>query len=590
MYCYTGVMRVFRYFIGILVLLAAVHLVPRVLACGQICGQTADCASCCDGFLPACSYTCQGVSYVGDTGNCNATILPSSGRTCNGTWGSWGPCGGGYQQRWCSNPSDLYQIQSCSVAGSSPAPTPTAPPGCSATTPVWPVPSLTAPANGSTTSINDPTLTWNLPAYGTGCPQTNLLILYIDTVNPPIAQAATLASTDTSYHFTTGSANTRYYWRLSALNGSNFAYSPTWSFVTPGTVDGTVYNDIDGNCSGTAGGFSGMTANYLSDVNSTNYAGAVSSANGTYSITGSPAGYGTLSLTGLPVGYVCSLCSGCTKGSVQSPSITNNFYITATRSGWWQAVGGDVYAGNAGPGVTVKSQLPTSSTRLIIAGGVTDQGALIKASSTAPTLGYGTQISDSQWSATSKYQGKTMNFDFFAANMGLTSSTVDYWSGSSNLTLPPATPVRDFYYNNPAGGEASITTPWTLTGSNSYVFFIDGDLRIAKNIVAPSGTFLAFIVNGDVTIDPTVTAISGLYVMDGQFRTESQIADDLQLTVNGSVVTWGGVNLLRDLGGNNISLPAEKFVYRPDFLVNMPAKMKSFSLNWQEVAPGTFGN
>jgi hypothetical protein len=84
--------------------------------------------------------------------------------------------------------------------------------------------------------------------------------------------------------------------------------------------------------------------------------------------------------------------------------------------------------------------------------------------------------------------------------------------------------------------------------------------------------------------------MQGIYLMDEIFSTQTlDPVDDAQLVTEGMVVAWGGVSLNRYLGGlTNRTVPAEQFVYRPDLLVNMPAKLKSFALTWQEVVPGTF--
>lgn len=79
--------------------------------------------------------------------------------------------------------------------------------------------------------------------------------------------------------------------------------------------------------------------------------------------------------------------------------------------------------------------------------------------------------------------------------------------------------------------------------------------------------------------------MQGLYVMDNDFVTED---DNTQLDVQGSVVAWGTFSVNRDLGNANVTIPAEKFTYRPDLLTNMPDKMKVFALQWQEVVAGTF--
>jgi hypothetical protein len=63
--------------------------------------------------------------------------------------------------------------------------------------------------------------------------------------------------------------------------------------------------------------------------------------------------------------------------------------------------------------------------------------------------------------------------------------------------------------------------------------------------------------------------------------------NETQLTVAGSTVAWGGMSLLRDMGVANMSAPAERFVYRPDIITAMPAPMKMFMMQWQEIPAGS---
>lgn len=120
---------------------------------------------------------------------------------------------------------------------------------------------------------------------------------------------------------------------------------------------------------------------------------------------------------------------------------------------------------------------------------------------------------------------------------------------------------------------------------------VDGDLRIDNGINVVDGGFLALIVSGDIEVEAAVMdQVEGVFIADGEFITQTD-GDDQQLVVEGSVIAWTGVSLNRDFDGvENSSDPVEKFVYRPDFLVNMPEEMKRFALQWREVAPGTFGD
>lgn len=472
---------------------------------------------------------------------------------------------------------------------------------CTSTAPAAPSLSLpVAEANLSSTSVS---LTWtHSGAWGTNCSgNTDQFQIILQTCAPspaaitdPSVLLATVGKTTFSRAYTGVNGQT-YCWKVRATNGVLTAQSAPRRFtIQNDQITGIVYNDTDATCGGSPSTFAGMQVSYDPDPpgdgnppGSTVHYSNVSTSDGRFTISGAPSGYGTLSLLNYPAGYTCSPCSnGCIQGSIQNPSSTSRFYLTAARNAWWQVVGAGVYAGQSGSGVTVRSELPTSTTRLITAGS-DSEGALIRNSTGSPNLGFGTQISDSQYEAVSRYRGRVMNYNFFASNMGVTSSTADSWGGASSLTEPPDMSGVDFYYSNQGGGEAVINSPWSITGADKIVVFVNGDLRINEDVTVVPGAFLAIIVSGDLIIGPNVSTVQGLYVMNGVFNT---LADSDQLDVQGSIVTWSGVSLNRDLGDLNVSTPAERFTYRPDLLLNMTEAMKTFVLNWQEVAPGTFGD
>jgi hypothetical protein len=203
--------------------------------------------------------------------------------------------------------------------------------------------------------------------------------------------------------------------------------------------------------------------------------------------------------------------------------------------------------------------------------------ALMMASGT-PELGDLGSLSDPLWLAKTRYKGKTMGYDYFAAHMGVVRGMASDWNSTINQS--DCVPGEDFCY-----GLGATTNGWSVSAGDKYVVFVNGDLRISDDIVVDPGGFLAFIVNGNVTVAPGVATMQGLYVMDNDFVTED---DNTQLDVQGSVVAWGTFSVNRDLGNANVTIPAEKFTYRPDLLTNMPDKMKVFALQWQEVVAGTF--
>lgn len=390
------------------------------------------------------------------------------------------------------------------------------------------------------------------------------------------------ANINYTYPVTGLASNTQYFFRVVTYENSSCTPGITTSYTTPNlSLSGRVYLDENNNCETTPWSLGGLTVT----VRETAYSGSVGS-DGRFAFYGgvsNPINY--LDLAGYSTTYVPSTATGCSVGatltSVANPSSTNYFYLTPRREAWWQAVGASVYAGG-----NVRSELPTANTNLIEVGSGGAIGALMRASGTVDT-GVGS-VSTDGYSATTRYRGKIMNYDYFAAHMGVTPNTINDWVADT-MNKPANDPNKVFYYINPSGSEASVSTPWTVAAGESYVIFVNGDLRIASNIVVANGGFLAFIVNGSVRVSPAVTDVAGIYVIDNTLITESNGGTDVAANFQGSVVAWRGVNLGRDLVAGNLNQAGEKFTYRADLLNNMPDSMKVFALKWEEVVPGTFG-
>ena len=299
----------------------------------------------------------------------------------------------------------------------------------------------------------------------------------------------------------------------------------------------------------------------------------------------------TFTLSNIPAGYQCKPgCGACpVRTGVSSPSAYVNFFLTKKDDfvPWWQAEGSGIYAGG-----NVQSNLADSSMRLIL-GSATGStvGALITGAG-SPQLGGG-KVSDEGWMATSTYKGKKMDYAYFAANMGVVKGQLSEWQ-SDTIDLPAADASKDFWYSKPVSGTAKIEAPWTVGSGEKYVIFVNGNLQIDANITVANGGFLAFVVNGKVSVGTETTSVQGMYISSGNFVSQSKFDKDADivdnpLEIDGTVAAWGDVQLLRNLGLGN-SVPAEKFVYRPDLLTNMPEKMKTFAMQWQEVSAGTIGN
>jgi hypothetical protein len=120
--------------------------------------------------------------------------------------------------------------------------------------------------------------------------------------------------------------------------------------------------------------------------------------------------------------------------------------------------------------------------------------------------------------------------------------------------------------------------------STKNVLFVNGNLNITGNITLDDGAagdgFFVAIVSGNITVDPTVTNLEGIYLSNGTFSTG---LGTTQLQVRGTVASYGGVNLQRNLSNN--TQPAELFTFAPDQIALFPEKLGFRRTRWTEVAP-----
>lgn len=173
--------------------------------------------------------------------------------------------------------------------------------------------------------------------------------------------------------------------------------------------------------------------------------------------------------------------------------------------------------------------------------------------------------------------------------------TPSVYSGACSGTAPNCT----FNANFPASVYTAdgLTIPaavdYNFTGGRNYIFLVNGNLRIERNLIVPIGSTVFFSVKGDITVASGVTRIDGIYSADDNFTVDTGGG---ALNVNGSVIananhlTPGGTLINnRDLGGGasgNAFCPSIKFSFRPDFVLNLPATVKVPNYIIQEVAPG----
>lgn len=155
---------------------------------------------------------------------------------------------------------------------------------------------------------------------------------------------------------------------------------------------------------------------------------------------------------------------------------------------------------------------------------------------------------------------------------------------------------------------AQTTTPTLSVPANKkVVIFVHGNLTITNKITVPTSSFLAFIVDGDITIAPNVgdtptaanicsnvgvAQVQGIYIAKN--ITIEQSSNDRVPVQNfncdkkfigaGSFIASGQIELERTFKGcganmtpyvnYNATHPAETFIFRPDLILNMPEWMK----------------
>jgi hypothetical protein len=192
-------------------------------------------------------------------------------------------------------------------------------------------------------------------------------------------------------------------------------------------------------------------------------------------------------------------------------------------------------------------------------------------------------------------------YDFFYRRSELGSSPTDSFTTQHDGALKPGT--GGVHYS---AQDLVIQDPWTVSATESYVIFVDGNLTIenpsdfATLIEVEEGGFLAFIVRGNITFAANVghanlanqaPNVEGIYIADNQIivRTNDDPAvGDRRFIGAGSFIGWSGVDLQRDFADLssgatfNLTIPTETFIYRPDMVLNTPKFMLSPRSIWQE--------
>jgi hypothetical protein len=270
--------------------------------------------------------------------------------------------------------------------------------------------------------------------------------------------------------------------------------------------------------------------------------------------------------------------------------------------------GGDVYSASGDVLNSIKSVLPTltdvftSSTNSVVihkGGGTFGNGKVNVNNREVKAYGL-------------TYDSKQMSYQNLYNEYGglIPAANVKNISGVSDFT------ASGYYMdsNSSSSGKYVLSgAGWAgkIISGKTIVMFVPGDLYINENFsVQKDGkSLIIFIVKGRIGIDPSVTNVQGMFITDGEidtacdsfssFNSSNKCPPDAgasstnaQLTLEGSFLS-NSIDPFTQLydpsiGGFSLdrtpvtSIPGEKFIYRPDFLMSSSLSIGRKSYTWIE--------
>ncbi len=338
--------------------------------------------------------------------------------------------------------------------------------------------------------------------------------------------------------------------------------------------------------------FGGATFNVTSTTPTSQ--SVTTAANGTYTVAVSPdvlpKTYSFDFSNFLTSGRVTELklqCQGATATTTTGETVTKDTGFWRQYGGWWQVIGGNVYArlgiGSSIPG----SVLPTTDQKLILDDVNGRDGTLSYGLLLANQLGTNpnAMVSTSQREVLSQYEGLRYDYNFYKTRMDIFASTiwdggdVTYNDGGKGYQIFKYAGNIDLKYGGPAAGE-------------KVIILVDGSVTVNQDITVPSGSFLAIITNGNITFSDSVANAHGWYVAeninipchDGNSDGDCD-KDDVQFVGQGSFVGWTGIYMTRDRAATNNQEPSEQFTYRSDLLLSAPDPMRVYTRKFSPFVP-----
>lgn len=268
-------------------------------------------------------------------------------------------------------------------------------------------------------------------------------------------------------------------------------------------------------------------------------------------------------------------------GSCQAQTLVD---VASNNSGaWWQTKDADLSANG-----DINSSVPDGQ-YFDVAGTGGYPGV--------PTYSGSTNLTSSNVSLNQKWlaqsaaaNSKIYDYQFFANQVPTDTmiTTIPNGNVDGSFFESGGTPSYGYYWYRyiGSGTNLSLDTSINLTGTDrKVILLVEGvGLTIKGNInLADGQEFFGAFVNGAIDVDPLVTSLEGIYLADSTFGTGT---GNTNLSVRGSIATYGGIFLQRDLEtGIGNGGPAELFEYAPDQILMFPTKLGARKISWKEVAP-----
>ena len=269
-------------------------------------------------------------------------------------------------------------------------------------------------------------------------------------------------------------------------------------------------------------------------------------------------------------------------------TVVHNFGFWKVYSGWWQVVGGSVYARDG-----VISKIPStlnleSQKRLILPDANNRYGFFaygIPWVSTMLGTNPNARVSDVLWRVESVYEGLRYDYNLYNTRMDIFDKTD--WDGGEVFYDDGGRGYQIYKHT----GDVNIQG-LTLSAGQKAVFLVDGNVKVSGDLITPDGAFLSIIASQGITFDYNVTTAQGWFVAedinvpchDGNSDGLCD-KDDVQFAGEGSFVGWSNINLGRDQGVTNNTQPSELFTYRSNFMLDMPKPMKVYTRKFTPFIP-----